>query len=139
MSSPENVRVIEKLFEDEGKGDLDSVVAAFSDTATLELAKGTMFAGVHTGREEIRQAFALVGRVFPTGIQLSEAKLNSDENRVFAELAWTATSFRGDQVEDREIFVFNLEDRKVTSARAFTMGAEAAAIGDLQPSDVPTG
>ena len=137
MDSPENIRLVEKLFEDQGKGDLDSAIAAFSNNATLEVCQGTIFGGVHAGREAIRRAWESVARVYPTGLQLNEVKMHSDENRVFAEITWTATSCRGDQVEEHEFFVLELEDRHVTSARLFTMGGEAAAVGDLLLSEVP--
>lgn len=128
MPTPE-LEAIQDFFENEKRGDLDAVLATFADDACLVLPRGTSFGGRYIGKKRIKEAFALLGQVYPTGLDLTTVELSQSGNKVFAELEWTAATVQGARVDEQEVFVFEMDGAKIREARVFSMGGEFEALG----------
>lgn len=126
------------LFQAEANGDVETVLSLFSDDATLALPVGTVFGGEWVGRERIRDAFALLGETYPQGLDVSSSTITAAGDKIFAELEWTAVTADGIRIDDREVFVFELDDRRIKRARAYSMGGEFVGLG-AAPTTTATG
>ena len=118
----DNIKTVEKLFQDLVAGKIDAVAAAFDEDAVWEYPAGSALAGKHSGKAGIRSFLENLHKTY-TAIEVVRLTLRASDDCVFAEYGWVGSRPDGDKHRDHFLTLVQLGFGKVTAVRQFAMGA----------------
>lgn len=113
MAHP-NEDLVREGFAAFGRGDMEALDQLFADSATWHAAGDNPLAGDFSGKQEVFSNFARVRALSDTFEQEIHDVLANDDHAV--ALVKVRATRNGKDLEDNQVIVFHIEDRKVTSA-----------------------
>jgi uncharacterized protein len=117
---PDNVEVIEAMWEAFGSGDADRAASALAPNAEIVSPDPLPWGGVYEGPEGFVQFLSAL-RSGIAGMKAKPLKiLGADDNHVIVLAQTTGRSASGTRIEARVVWVYELRDGAVTRAEAFT-------------------
>jgi ketosteroid isomerase-like protein len=129
--STENKQIVERMYDANRRGDLDAVLAAFTDDVVWNSPGPAPFSGRRTGRDGMRKFFEEMERTIETE-QFDVDELVADGDKVVA-LGRERYRIRetGAMDETDVAHVFTLRGGRISHGQAFMdTAAEAAAWGE---------
>ena len=123
----DNVDVIESAYAAFGKGDIESVIEFFGDSAEIVAPESLPWGGTYEGPEGMRTFLAKTLEHFTEFKTTPTKVLGADDNHVIVIARNTGRVKSGDRIENETVWIYQLRDGKVTSARFF---ADTAAINE---------
>jgi ketosteroid isomerase-like protein len=126
----DNVDVIESAYAAFGKGDIESVIEFFSDSAEIVAPESLPWGGTYEGPEGMRTFLAKVLEHY-TDFKTTPTKvLGADDNHVIVVARNSGRVKSGDRTENESVWIYQLRDGSVTSAQVFVdTAAVLAALG----------
>ena len=120
----DNVDVIESAYAAFGKGDIEAVLGYFSDSAEIVAPQSLPWGGEYEGPEGMRTFIAKLLEHF-TDFKATPVKvLGADDNHVIVVARTSGKTKSGTRVENEVVWIYQLRDGAVTSARVFSDTAE---------------
>lgn len=123
----DNVDVIESAFAAFGKGDVESVIGFFDDSAEIVAPETLPWGGTYEGPEGMRTFLAKVLEHFADFKSVPEKVLGADDNHVVVVARNSGRVKAGNRIENAVVWVYQLRDGKITSAQVFV---DTAAVND---------
>jgi ketosteroid isomerase-like protein len=121
----DNVDVIESAYAAFRKGDIETVISYFSDSAEIVAPSSVPWGGEYEGPEGMRTFLAKLLEHF-TDFKTTPTKvLGADDNHVIVVARNSGKTKSGARVENEVVWIYQLRDGAVTSAHAF---ADTAAV-----------
>jgi ketosteroid isomerase-like protein len=115
----DNVDVIESAYAAFAKGDIETVIEFFSDSAEVVAADSVPWGGEYEGPEGMRTFLAKLLEHFSEFKTTPTKVLGADDNHVIVVARNTGRTRSGNRVESDSVWIYQLRDGKVTSAHAF--------------------
>ena len=115
----DNVDVIQGIWDAFGKGDFDKAATQFSDDAEVVAADPLPWGGTHIGPDGFRDFSDLLHGQFKDLKARPLKVLGSDDNHVTVLAHASGKTVAGKQLEVDVLWLYQLRDGRVTSARAF--------------------
>ena len=132
MSEQTNVAVVQQAYEAFGSGDVFGVLDLLTDDVvwTFQGPSTIPFAGVHRGRQEIVQFFALVGEALEFEQFEPREIVAQGDTVVVLGYERSLAKATGRPLEQEWVHVYTLRDGKIAMGRFFEdTAAEVAAFG----------
>lgn len=125
----DNVDVIESAFGAFKKGDVETVLGYFADSAQIVAPASLPWGGTYEGPEGMRTLIARSLEYFGDFKITPEKVLGADDNHVIV-VARNSGKTKSGRSEQQVVWVFQLRDGAITSAHLFTdTAATLEAIG----------
>lgn len=125
----DNVDVIESAFGAFKKGDVETVLGYFADSAQIVAPASLPWGGTYEGPEGMRTLIAKSLEYFGDFKTTPEKVLGADDNHVIV-VARNSGKTKSGRSEQQVVWVFQLRDGAITSAHLFTdTAATLEAIG----------
>jgi uncharacterized protein len=117
---PDNVEVIESMWEAFGSGDADRAASALAPNAEIVSPQPLPWGGVYEGPEGFVEFLAAL-RDGIAGMKAKPLKiLGADDNHVVVLAQTTGRSASGTRLDVRMLWIYELRDGAVIRAEAFT-------------------
>jgi uncharacterized protein len=126
----DNVDVIESAFAAFGKGDIEGVLRYFSDSAEIVAPESVPWGGEYEGPEGMRTFLAKLLEHFTEFKSTPTKVLGADDNHVVVVARNTGRTKSGNRIENEVVWIYQLREGAVTSARAY--GDTAALLEALR-------
>lgn len=115
----DNVDVIEKAYAAFGKGDVESVIEFFAESAEIVAPETLPWGGTYQGPEGMRTFLAKVLEHFADFKSVPEKVLGADDNHVIVVARNSGRVKGGDRIENAVVWIYQLRDGAITSASVF--------------------
>jgi ketosteroid isomerase-like protein len=125
----DNVDVIESAYAAFSKGDLERVLSYFSESAEIVAPASVPWGGEYEGPEGMRTFLAKLLEHFSEFKTTPTKVLGADDNHVIVVATNSGRTKSGNRIENEVVWVYQLRDGTVTSARVF--GDTAAVLEAL--------
>jgi uncharacterized protein len=117
---PDNVEVIESLWEAFGKGDKDRAASMLAPNAEIVSPERLPWGGVYEGPDGFGEFLAALERGIG-GLKSKPLKiLGADDNHVVVLAQTTGQGASGARIDIRMVWLYELREGAVTRAEAFT-------------------
>ncbi|SRR6266513_1004452 len=117
---PDNVELIESLWDDFGRGDLDKVARALADRGEVVFPANLPWGGSYEGPEAFAGVLAEIVGSFADFKAKPEMVLGADDDHVVVVAEIRARSKTGTRLEIRVAWVYRLRDGKIVRAEVFS-------------------
>ena len=125
----DNVDVIESAYKAFGKGDVETVLEYFADSAQIVAPESLPWGGSYEGPEGMRTFLAKTLEHFTEFKTTPEKVLGADDNHVIVVARNSGKTKQG-RHDEQVVWVYQLRDGKITSAHVFAdTAATLEAIG----------
>lgn len=121
----DNVDVIESAYSAFRKGDIETVLGYFADSAEIVAPESLPFGGTYEGPEGMRTFLARALENFTDFKTTPEKVLGADDNHVIVVARNAGKTKKGARHEEQVAWIYQLRDGRVTSAQLF---ADTAAL-----------
>lgn len=115
----DNVDVIEKAYAAFGKGDVESVIEFFAESAEIVAPETLPWGGTYQGPEGMRTFLAKVLEHFSDFKSVPEKVLGADDNHVIVVARNSGRVKGGNRIENPVVWIYQLRDGAITSAWVF--------------------
>jgi ketosteroid isomerase-like protein len=115
----DNVDVIESAYSAFSKGDIESVLEVFSESAEIVAPESLPWGGEYEGPEGMRTFIAKLLEHFSEFKTTPTKVLGADDNHVIVVARNTGRTRSGNRIEGDGVWIYQLRDGAVTSAHAF--------------------
>jgi ketosteroid isomerase-like protein len=130
--SKENVDLVRRAIELWNRGDVEALVATFSNDAELEPAAGFIEGGKMQGRDRIRSFFVRLHEGWKPGDSVAMEDFRDAGDRVMFSFRWRATGdVSGIETSSEWIAVDTFRDGLVVRMQIFADRAEALTAAGL--------
>ncbi len=116
----DNVDVVQGIWDAFGKGDLDRAANQFADDAEVVAPDPLPWGGTHHGPDGFRDFADLMNGQFKDFKAKPLKVLGSDDNHVTVLVHASGKTIAGKPLEVEVLWLYQLRDGRVISARAFT-------------------
>lgn len=116
----DNVDVIESAYAALAKGDLEAVLSYFSESARIVAPESVPWGGEYEGPEGMRTYLAKLFEHFTDFKSTPTKVLGADDNHVIVVATNSGKTKSGKRIDDEVVWVYQLRDGSVTSARAYS-------------------
>src|SRR6266516_32831 len=116
---PDNVELIESLWDAFGRGDLDKVAAAMAESGEVVFPASLPWGGSYEGPEGFGGVLAEVVGSFAEFKAKPEMVLGADDDHVVVVANVRARSKKGERLESRVAWLYRLRDGKILRAEVF--------------------
>lgn len=113
-----NKKFVTDFFEALNTGDVDRIVAAYTDDGQLKTMGNTLISGAY-GRDAIAAAAGGIYDVFPEGLRFSITGIVADENKVAVEAESEGEHISGQTYANQYHFLFELRDGKIAQLKEY--------------------
>ncbi len=117
---PDNVELIESLWDDFGRGDLDKVARALADRGEVVFPANLPWGGSYEGPDAFAGVLAEIVGSFADFKAKPEMVLGADDDHVVVVAEIRARSKTGTRLEIRVAWVYRLRDGKIVRAEVFS-------------------
>lgn len=119
MNDPQaNKRFVADFLRDVGRGDAESLRAAYAEDGQLETMGRTLISGRFT-RDEVVMAAQRIFDIFPDGVRFEILAMTAEEDRVAVEAKSHAVHVSGRPYSNHYHFLFRLRDGKIVKMQEF--------------------
>lgn len=119
MSNIEQNKAFVKTFFDAlNAGDVDSIVAAYTDDGCVETMGSTLISGCFT-RDQIAATAGAIYDVFPQGLHFTITGMTAEGDRVAVEAESEGEHVSGQTYANQYHFLFELRDGKLQRLREY--------------------
>ena len=112
----DNVDVIESAWKAFGKGDIETVLSFFAESAEIVAPPSLPWGGTYEGPEGMRTFLAKALEHFTEFKAVPEKVLGADDNHVIVVARNTGRTKDGTRTEQKVVWVYQLRDGAITSA-----------------------
>jgi uncharacterized protein len=116
---PDNVELIESLWEAFGRGDVEKVAAGLAETGEVIFPASLPWGGTYEGPEAFAGVLQEVLGSFAEFKAKPEMVLGADDDHVLVVADIRARSKKGGRVESRVAWVYRLREGKIVRAEVF--------------------
>ena len=116
----DNVDVIESAWKAFGKGDIETVLSYFAESAEIVAPPSLPWGGTYEGPEGMRTFIAKAIEPYTEFKAVPEKVLGADDNHVIVVARNTGRTKGGTRTEQKVVWVYQLRDGAITSAHFFT-------------------
>jgi uncharacterized protein len=117
---PDNVELIESLWDDFGRGDLDKVAGALADGGEVIFPPSLPWGGSYEGPDAFGSALAREVESFADFKAKPEMVLGADDDHVVVVADIRARTKTGARLESRVTWLYRLRDGKIVRAEVFS-------------------
>lgn len=121
----DNVDVIQSAWDAFGRGDIDAVLEVIEPSAETHVPQTLPWGGTYTGPEGFRDFLGKLGESFDQFSATPEKVLGADDDHVVVLAKISGRTKAGNQLEGRNIWIYQLRGGKVASAESFGDTAQA--------------
>ncbi|MGI8460536.1 MAG: nuclear transport factor 2 family protein [Solirubrobacterales bacterium] len=115
----DNVDVIEQAYKAFGKGDLETVLEYFADSARIVAPPSLPWGGTYEGPEGMRTFLARALDHYTEFKAVPQKVLGADDNHVIVIARNTAKTKSGNRTEQDVVWIYQLRDGAITGAEVF--------------------
>jgi len=115
----DNVDVIESAWKAFRKGDIETVLTYFAESAEIVAPESLPWGGTYEGPEGMRTFLARSLEHFTEFKAVPEKVLGADDNHVIVVARNTGRTKAGNRFEQRVVWVYQLRDGAITGAEAY--------------------
>ena len=130
MPGDERAEIVKRMWTAWCAGDLESALGSMADDITWTIPGNRNVSGRHQGKDQMRQLFAEVHGLFPSGLQVDYHKLHTAPDSVTAEMTIKGPAFNGRHYENAYCIVFDISEDKIQNGRVYVDMAEVAKVFD---------
>ena len=116
----DNVDVIESAYSAFRKGDIEAVLQYFAESAEIVVPESLPWGGNYEGPEGMRTFIAKSLDHFTEFKAVPEKVLGADDNHVIVVARNSGRTKSGNRVEQTVVWVYQLREGAITSARVFS-------------------
>ncbi len=117
-SIEDNKQFVRDFFDALNAGDVDRIVAAYTEDGTVETMGNTLISGV-SSRDEIAAAAGGIYDVFPDGLRFSITGMVAEGDKVAVEAESEGEHVSGQTYANQYHFLFELKDGKLASLKEY--------------------
>lgn len=115
----DNVDVIESAYAAFAKGDIESVIEFFAESAEIVAPESLPWGGTYEGPEGMRTFLAKLLEHFTEFKTTPTKVLGADDNHVIVIAQNSGRIKSGDRIENDSVWIYQLRDGTITSAHLF--------------------
>ena len=115
----DNVDVIESAYGAFKKGDIETVLEYFADSAQIVAPESLPWGGTYEGPEGMRTFLAKALEHFTDFKTTPEKVLGADDNHVIVIARNSGKTKKGARHEEEVVWIYQLREGKITSAHVF--------------------
>ena len=115
----DNVDVIESAWKAFGKGDIESVLSHFAESARISAPESLPWGGDYEGPEGMRTFLAKALEHFTEFKAVPEKVLGADDNHVIVVARNSGRAKSGNRIDQQVAWVYQLRDGAITGAELF--------------------
>jgi len=123
----DNVDVIETAYSAFAKGDIESVLEFFSDSAEIVVPESLPWGGTYEGPEGMRTFLAKALEYYTDFKAVPQKVLGADDNHVIVVARNSGRTKSGTRVDQEVVWIYQLRDGAITSAHFF---ADTVAVNE---------
>src|SRR5687768_16367184 len=112
----DNVDVIESAWKAFGKGDIETVLTYFGESARIVAPESLPWGGTYEGPEGMRTLLAKALEPFTEFKAVPEKVLGADDNHVIVVARNTGRTKGGTRTEQKVVWIYQLRDGAITLA-----------------------
>jgi ketosteroid isomerase-like protein len=116
----DNVDVIESAYAAFRKGDIETVLGYFADSAEIVAPEALPWGGTYEGPEGMRTFLAKALEHYTDFKAVPEKVLGADDNHVIVVARNTGRTKSGTRIDEPVVWIYQLRDGAITSAHIFT-------------------
>src|SRR5215212_3345454 len=115
----DNVDVIESAYKAFGKGDIESVLAYFAESAEIVAPESLPWGGSYEGPEGMRTFLAKALEHFTEFQAVPEKVLGADDNHVIVVARNTGRTKGGTRTDQQVVWIYQLREGAIIRAEVF--------------------
>lgn len=113
-----NKAAVNSFFQALNNGDVEGVVASYSEDGTVQTMGNTLISGL-SGREEISTAVKGIYDVFPQGLTFTPKDMVAEGDKVAVEAVSEGEHVSGQTYSNEYHFLFHFRDGKVVKLKEY--------------------
>ena len=115
----DNVDVIESAYSAFGKGDIESVLSFFAESARIVAPESVPWGGDYEGPEGMRTFLAKALEHFTEFKAVPEKVLGADDNHVIVVARNSGRTKSGNRTEQQVVWIYQLREGEITRAELY--------------------